>query len=172
MKDYPDYTETDSNQANTLANNAASNEGLKALSQLGEELINENRRIRRGRWIGRILMVLFLLAIFVLPQYIQGNALVQSTTPHTALIKLEGVVMSGAGVDSELTNPSLRQAFAAKQAKGIILQINSPGGSPVQAERIYDEIMRLKAIYPDKKVIAVIEDFGRISSLLYRCRSR
>ncbi len=148
MKDYPEYE-----------NNTAG-EGLKALSQLGQELIKENRRMRRGKWLGRLLIGLILVTIFVVPQFVDQNGIGQRVGPHTALIKLEGMVMSGAGVEAGLANKGLRRAFESNQAKGVVLQINSPGGSPVQAERIYNEIARLKAAHPDKKVIAVIEDMG------------
>jgi protease-4 len=88
------------------------------------------------------------------------SGVVSSIKPHAAVISLEGLVMSGAEIDADNIISGLQEAFDAKQSKAIILQINSPGGSPVQAERIYDELMRLKAQYPDKKVVAVIEDIG------------
>lgn len=89
-----------------------------------------------------------------------------STTPHAAVISLEGLVMPGGDIDADQLLIALGNAFEADQSRGIILQINSPGGSPVQAERIYNEIMRLKAEYPDKKVVAVIEDMG-VSAAYY-----
>lgn len=68
--------------------------------------------------------------------------------------------MDGADSSADNVITALRKAFASKQAEAIILRINSPGGSPVQAGYINDEINRLKALNPDKKVYAVITDIG------------
>lgn len=137
-------------------------EGLRAISRLGQDLIKENRRVRRWKIIGRLFFGLILLAIFVLPYFIKDEliGIGASVKPHIAVISMDGLVMPGAEIDADLIVPGLQSAFSASQSKGVILQINSPGGSPVQAERIYDEIMRLKAVHPDKKVVAVIGDIG------------
>ncbi len=137
-------------------------EGLDSISKLGQDLIKENRRARRSKLFMRFLFITALLAIFVLPYFIKDkfSAVMTGITPHAAVISMEGLVMSGAEIDADQVTLALQSAFEAQNAKGIILQINSPGGSPVQAERIYNEILRLKALYPEKKVIAVIEDIG------------
>lgn len=137
-------------------------QGLKAISDLGRDLLKENRRVRRWKILWRLFFLLIVASIFILPYFMKDkiSGVVSRVTPHAAVISLEGLVMPGAEIDADYINAGLQKAFAAKQSKAIILQINSPGGSPVQAERIYDEIMRLKAEYPDKKVVAVIEDIG------------
>jgi protease-4 len=138
-------------------------EGLDAISELGQALIKENRSARRWKNIRRIFFWLVILAIFVLPHFAEdkiSGMVVARTKPHAAVIRMEGLVMPGGEIDADQIVDSLQSAFSATQSKGIILQINSPGGSPVQAERIYDEIMRLKLEYPEKKVVAVIEDIG------------
>jgi protease-4 len=138
-------------------------EGLDAISELGQALIKENRSARRWKNIRRIIFWLVILAIFVLPHFTEdkiSGMVVARAKPHAAVISMEGLVMPGGEIDADQIVDSLQSAFSATQSKGIILQINSPGGSPVQAERIYDEIMRLKLEYPDKKVVAVIEDIG------------
>ncbi|MEE9446465.1 MAG: S49 family peptidase [Arenicellales bacterium] len=137
-------------------------EGLASISKLGQDLIKEQRSARRWKTFGRLLLALIVLSIFVLPYFMKDKlgGLVKGVTPHAAVISLEGLVMAGAEIDADQIESALQSAFEAKQSKGIILQINSPGGSPVQAERIYNEITRLKVIYPEKKVIAVIEDIG------------
>jgi protease-4 len=130
---------------------------------LGQALIKENRSARRWKNIRRIVFWLVILAIFVLPQFTEdkiSGMVVARAKPHAAVISMEGLVMPGGEIDADQIVDSLQSAFSATQSKGIILQINSPGGSPVQAERIYNEIMRLKIEYPDKKVVAVIEDIG------------
>lgn len=139
------------------------NAGLASIAQLGQEFIKEQRRARRWKWITRLLFALVLLAIFVVPSFMKNklNSLHGGfAAPHVAIIMLEGLVMPGAEIDADQVVTSLHTAFTNDHSTGILLQINSPGGSPVQAERIYDEIVRLKALYPDKKVVAVIEDIG------------
>lgn len=77
---------------------------------------------------------------------------------HTAVVELNGVIATGKPASAETINESLRDAFKNKNTKGVILRINSPGGSPVQAGQIYDEIRRLRAKYPAIPLYAVVED--------------
>lgn len=77
---------------------------------------------------------------------------------HTAVVELNGVIATGKPASAETVNESLRDAFKNKNTKGVILRINSPGGSPVQAGQIYDEIRRLRAKYPAIPLYAVVED--------------
>lgn len=149
-------------QEKTELGEQAVTKGLEAISRLGQDLIKENRRTRRWKILGRLFFLLILASIFILPYFMKDklSGVVGGIKPHAAVISMEGLVMSGAEIDADRVITSLQKAFKAKQSKAIVLQINSPGGSPVQAERIYDEIMRLRAEYPDKKVVAVIEDIG------------
>jgi protease-4 len=138
-------------------------EGLNTISELGQALIREKRSARRWKNFRRILFWLVILSVFVLPYFADekiSGMVAASAKPHAAVISMEGLVMPGGEIDADNMVESLQSAFSAIQSKGIILQINSPGGSPVQAERIYNEIMRLRVEYPDKKVVAVIEDIG------------
>lgn len=80
--------------------------------------------------------------------------------PHTALISLTGAIQSDGDVDAHLVNESIRNAFRAPHSVGVILKINSPGGSPVQSALIYDEIVRLREENPDKSLVAVVEDIA------------
>ena len=144
-------------------------EGLRAISDLGQALIREKRSERRWKNFRHILFWLVLLAIFVLPHFSEQRLSPMGavgTAPHAAVISLEGLVVPGGEIDADQLVEALNSAFDADQSRGIILQINTPGGRPVQAERIYDEIQRLKADYPDKQVIAVIEDMG-VSAAYY-----
>ncbi len=77
---------------------------------------------------------------------------------HTALIEINGVIAANAEASADNIVTGLREAFENEDAKGVILRINSPGGSPVQSGYINDEIQRLKKLHPDKKVYAVITD--------------
>jgi protease-4 len=77
---------------------------------------------------------------------------------HTAMVEIRGVIApeSGASADNVITG--LQEAFKDKRTQGVILRINSPGGSPVQAGHINDEIKRLRGLHPNVPLFAVIED--------------
>ena len=79
---------------------------------------------------------------------------------HVALVSLDGVIAADAPANANTVVAGLRDAFADDSSKAVILSINSPGGSPVQSGYINDEIYRLKALYPEKKMYAVIADLG------------
>jgi len=137
-------------------------EGLDTIAKLGHDLIKENRRVRRWKIIRRFMFWMIVIAVFTAP-YVSDEkigSMVGSAQPHVAVISMQGPVMAGAEIDADRVVASLQKAFEASQSKGVLLQINSPGGSPVQAERIYNEINRLRALHPDKPVVAVIEDIG------------
>jgi len=78
---------------------------------------------------------------------------------HTALVRLDGVIADGYDASAENVLVGLTNAFESDNAKGVILAVNSPGGSPVQADMLYQEIQRLKAEH-GKPIIAVISDVG------------
>lgn len=79
---------------------------------------------------------------------------------HFAFVDLEGVVGEQNGIKADEVATALRHAFDAEKSVGIIMRINSPGGSPVESAYIYDEIKRLRKVHPDKKLYAVISDIG------------
>ena len=120
------------------------------------ELTAETRRARRWRALFTALPILILL-LFALA-VVGGESSLPSPDEHTARIDVFGPIMSQAPASAEFVNQSLRAAFEEDRAKGVVLRINSPGGSPVQADRISEEIRRLKLEYPDKRLYAVVED--------------
>lgn len=79
---------------------------------------------------------------------------------HTALVDLVGMIAFDKPANADIVVAGLRRAFESKQAKGIVLRINSPGGSPVQSDFIFDELIRLRAEHAHKKIYAVITDMG------------
>ncbi|HHJ81037.1 MAG TPA: S49 family peptidase [Candidatus Tenderia electrophaga] len=127
------------------------------IGNLAMGALKEQRRARRWGIFFKFFMVAYLLVfLFAL---IPGNgAGLTSSKPHTAIIELRGVIADNAEASADNIVTSLRDAFEAEHATGIILRINSPGGSPVQSGYIYDEIKRLRGIYPDKRLYAVITD--------------
>jgi len=86
-----------------------------------------------------------------------SNTTTTVSTPHTAVVDIKGEIASGAEASAEYVVASLRSAFEDEGAQAVVLLINSPGGSPVQAGIINDEITRLKGLH-GKKVYAVVEE--------------
>lgn len=77
---------------------------------------------------------------------------------HTALVDLVGVIDPNGDANADRITTALQGAFKDKNTQGVVLRINSPGGSPVQAGIIYDEIRRLRRVYPNIPLYAVVED--------------
>ncbi len=121
--------------------------------------IEEQRRARRWRNFWRAIWAGIIVALLWAGFSSSGTSTgVHPTSRHTALVDLAGVIDADANANADSINLSLREAFANQSAAGVILRINSPGGSPVQAGIVYDEILRLKAKHPDKKLIVVVEE--------------
>ncbi|MFZ9140349.1 MAG: S49 family peptidase [Burkholderiaceae bacterium] len=122
--------------------------------------VTEQRRARRWAMVRRLLSLLVLLVItglvFSRGPGLHGADVVKG--PHTAVIDIKGVIEAEGEADGFMVSKALAEAFETEEAKGIVLRLNSPGGSPVQAGMIFDEIRRLKKAYPDKPVMAVVED--------------
>ena len=128
------------------------------VNELAREVLNEQRRNRRWGIFFKALFALYLLSFFLI--YVSNNTDVGSfsTDKHTALIEIKGVIAADTEARADYIVGGLRQAFEDENTEGIILRINSPGGSPVQAGYINDEIKRLKEKHPDIPVYAVISD--------------
>lgn len=117
--------------------------------------VTEQRRARRWGIFFKLLLLSFVIYLFSLGYKEKSKPMLRE---HIALIDLVGLIGQGQEVEADNVALSLRRAFEEPKAKSIILRINSPGGSPVQSAYIYDEIMRLKALTPEKKVYAVVVD--------------
>jgi len=118
--------------------------------------VREQRAARRwGLFRKLLLLLLFALVVAGLFSGRLANAPVRG--PHTAVVEIKGEIAKGADASAEFVLPALREAMRDKDAKALVLLINSPGGSPVQAGIINDEIARLRKKY-DKPVYAVVED--------------
>ncbi|MCL2658389.1 MAG: S49 family peptidase [Betaproteobacteria bacterium] len=130
----------------------------KLLETLATDALKEQRRRRRWgiffKFVGVAYFGVFVWAIWSGRNpdgAIDGSA-------HTAVIEVQGIIATNASASAERINTALRQAFKNRGVKGVILKINSPGGSPVQAGQIYDEIKRLKATNSEIPVYAVVEE--------------
>jgi len=99
------------------------------------------------------------LVLAIIVTWRHGEAPEGTTTgPHTALVDLTGVIAAGEGANADTINEGLRNAFKDKNTKGVILRINSPGGSPVQAGQINDEIKRQRKLHPNTPLYVVVDD--------------
>lgn len=133
-------------------------EDKKVLHRLAEGSLREQRARRRWSVFFRILFFGYVFGVTAL-WYFDEPELFAYDKPHVAVVDIVGIIEAGAGANASSVNFALREAFANESAKGVILRINSPGGSPVESNRIYRELRRLRELYPDKKVYAVAGDF-------------
>jgi protease-4 len=126
------------------------------LEKLAFATLNEQRLTRRWRSFVRLAWLLFFIVVAWLV-FGQGGSSRAVSTPHTAVVEIKGEIASGADAGAEMIVSALRGAFEDPGALAVVLLINSPGGSPVQAGIINDELLRLKAKH-SKPVYAVVEE--------------
>ena len=126
------------------------------LEKLMFATLDEQRAARRWRNGVRLTWLAFLVAMAWV-FFSQGGPAKDVSAPHTAVVEIKGEIASGAEASAESVVASLRAAFEDEGAKAVVLLINSPGGSPVQAGIINDEINRLK-LKSKKPVYAVVEE--------------
>lgn len=120
----------------------------------------EQKSARRwGIFFKSLTFIYLFAALYIFSPFMKSSGTV-SSEEHAAIVDVQGIIADGAEASAANINAALRDAFKSEQSKGIILNINSPGGSPVQAGYVYDEITRLKQLNPEKKVYAVISDLG------------
>lgn len=130
--------------------------------QLLEKLVfsslQEQRRARHWSILFKSLTFLFLFSLLFLVLGWVDTKDGPILTKHTALVELRGVISADSVSSADNINAGLQEAFKDKKTQGVILRINSPGGSPVQAGYINDEIRRLRTAYPEVPLYAVVED--------------
>ncbi|MHA6193758.1 S49 family peptidase [Pseudomonas wadenswilerensis] len=123
--------------------------------------VQEQRRARRWGIFFKLLTFLYLFGLlFLFSPLAKMEKSAVGGNGHTALIEVRGVIADKEEASADNIIGSLRAAFKDPKTKGVVLRINSPGGSPVQAGYVYDEIRRLRGEYPDIKLYAVITDLG------------
>ena len=125
-----------------------------------EKLMFATLREQRARRRWRTFKSLAWLAFFVFLLWAlmhRGSPSTDKSLPHTAVIEIKGEIASGGDASAESVVAAMRSAFEDSGAQAVVLLINSPGGSPVQAGIIYDEINRLKAKHK-KAIYAVVEE--------------
>jgi len=127
------------------------------IEKLASSALAEQKTARRwGTFFKGLTFAYLLIALLMaLGMFHDGKKTFEA---HTALIEIAGVIEAGGDVNADAVMNSLHEAYESKGTKGIILRINSPGGSPVQAGIINDEIRRQKKLHPQIPVYAVVED--------------
>ncbi|MFC5301094.1 S49 family peptidase [Azospira restricta] len=129
----------------------------RVLEKLAQDVLQEQRARRRWGIFFKALGFAYLIAVLVLVVD-TGSAEKLADGRHTAIVNLHGTIEAKGEASAENIINSLQSAFEDKGTVGVVLRINSPGGSPVQSGIIYDEIRRLRAKHPDVPLHAVVED--------------
>ena len=131
----------------------------EVISKLAFAAVDEQRRARKWGIFFKALFFVYLLVLLITAfSSSDSGSNIGKASEHTALVEVEGVIAAGADASADNIIQGLRAAFKEPKAKAIILRINSPGGSPVQAGYVYDEIKRLRKRHRNKKVYAVVAD--------------
>ena len=129
-----------------------------ALRQLAGAALQEQRRSRRWSVFFRLAFLCYLLVItfMLIPKDFSSSG--KEGEKHTAVVRMEGVIASKTEASAKLVIKGLKEAFEDKNSAAVVLKINSPGGSPVQAGQIHDEMLRLRKKYPEIPLYTVIDD--------------
>lgn len=142
-----------------MADNDNKNWEREAIEKLAFAALKEQRRSRYWGIFFKLLTFAYLTAVIVMVIDWRGEAgIPHGGGKHTALVGLQGVIEARGEASADRVTDALQNAFEDKNTQGVILRINSPGGSPVQSGIIYDEIRRLRGLYPNIPIYAVVED--------------
>lgn len=128
------------------------------LAQLAAEFLREKKlRRRRGLFKGILVLVLILWGAYLLISF-RGEQASETKAPHVGLIDVKGNIFENEAASAENFSKSIDKAYSSKGLKALILRIDSPGGSPVQAEYIYNTIQYYRKMHDDIKIYAVCVD--------------
>ncbi len=132
----------------------------KLLRDLLQEGLRERRRARRWGIFFKLSGLIYLTAMLGLLAWNRVGGDLAGLKAHTALVDVKGLISAATPARADRIVEGLRNAYADEHTKGILLRIDSPGGSPVQAAMVYDEIRRLRKLHPKIPVYAAITDVG------------
>ena len=131
----------------------------RVITKLAQASLKEQKRARR--WSIFFKFLIFAYITFILFMFTEPDInTAKMAKKHTALVELQGTIADGETASADNIVSALRSAFEDEKTEGVILRINSPGGTPVQAGYIYDEILRLREKYPDTHLYAVVSDMA------------
>ncbi|MFT7388344.1 MAG: protease-4 [Candidatus Endobugula sp.] len=130
------------------------------VASIAQESLKEQKKARRWGIFFKLFFCIYIVIILVGVARQNSVSQYSVSQEHVGIIYLDGVISAGEAANANDLVVALRAAFKNSSSKAVILAINSPGGSPVQSGYVYDEIRRLRAIYTNKKLYAVISDLG------------
>jgi protease-4 len=130
----------------------------RVITKLAQASLKEQKRARR--WSIFFKFLVFAYITFILYMFSEPDISTATIKTHSALVELQGLIADGESASADNIVSALRTAFEDAKTEGVILRINSPGGTPVQAGYIYDEIVRLRDKYPDTPLYAVVTDMA------------
>ena len=128
------------------------------LTKLAFAAVTEQRRARRWGIFFKFLFFAYLVGLLALAWPDDLGTVTAAAKKHTALVRVDGLIASSAEASAKNVIEALRKAFKDEKTVGVVVEINSPGGSPVQAGEIYDEIQKLRQQHPKIPVYAVASD--------------
>ena len=142
----------------TNHSNSHDSESQSLLNQIVSDYLQEKKRQRVWKWVKRIGFILIgLLAVYFFATGINEDAVARSK-PHVGLIEIKGTIFDNQSASSDNFIKGLHKAYESKELKAVILRIDSPGGSPVQADYMYNTIRYYRQKHKDVKIYAVCVD--------------
>ena len=126
------------------------------VTKLATAALKEQRRARLWGIFFKLLTFAYISLILLMAIDWKGAEV--GGKKHTAMVEVNGLIAPGTDASAERVNSALQAAFKDKNTQGVVVRINSPGGSPVQAQTIYDEMKRLRKVHPNIPIYAVVED--------------
>ena len=163
MSDWPPKPENEIKNSHPPTAQQPTGNEWKLLEKAVLASVEEQRRARRWGIFFKFLTFayIFILLVIMGKGCSNNSATAVTSSSHIAVVDIVGTIAADKqSVNSENTIKSLRKAYEATGSKAVVLNINSPGGSPVQSDEIWQEIQYLKKQYPEKKLYAVIGDTG------------
>jgi protease-4 len=129
------------------------------VTKLATAALREQRRARMWGIFFKLLTFAYITLILVMAVDWKGRTeSMAGGSKHTAMVEVNGLIGPGTDASADKVTNALQAAFKDKNTQGVVLRINSPGGSPVQSQAIYDEMKRLRKKYPDIPLYAVVDD--------------
>lgn len=165
MSDWPPKVQNENTNQSPVSKSQADGPEWQILEKVVLASVEEQRRSRKWAIVFKSLTFLYLLIVLGMMMkscyFTGGEEGGGISDPHLGVVNIVGTIdSSNQGVNSDDTIKSLKKAFSAQGSKAVVLNINSPGGSPVQSDDIWQEIRYLKQQNPNKKVYAVVGDMG------------